>query len=149
MRAKLLSFPVCSVSNLFLFLCSVELDFKQQEDKLQPLMKRLCSAEDSPFPSLPYPQEAYTSTPKRKAKAEAKKHARWKLWFLWKNTQQDTLSLSLHSLRLHSPFLPPFALFLILSWVSSFYRSSPFLKTDRILAGLQCQKRCIWTFQKA
>ncbi|XP_072524101.1 inhibitory synaptic factor 2A [Salminus brasiliensis] len=61
---------------------SVELDFKQQEDKLQPLMKRLCSAEDSPFPSLPYPQEAYTSTPKRKAKAEAKKHARWKLWFL-------------------------------------------------------------------
>ncbi|XP_022524801.2 inhibitory synaptic factor 2A [Astyanax mexicanus] len=61
---------------------SVELDFKQQEDKLQPLMKRLCSAEDSPFASLPYPQEAYTSTPKRKAKAEAKKHARWKLWFL-------------------------------------------------------------------
>lgn len=61
---------------------SVELDFKQQEDKLQPLMRRLCSVEDSSFPSLPYPQEAYTSTPKRKAKAEAKKHTRWKLWFL-------------------------------------------------------------------
>ncbi|KAK3559382.1 hypothetical protein QTP86_012794 [Hemibagrus guttatus] len=60
----------------------VELDFKQQEDKLQPLMRRLCSMEDSSFPSLPYPQEAYTSTPKRKAKAEAKKHTRWKLWFL-------------------------------------------------------------------
>ncbi|XP_062858973.1 inhibitory synaptic factor 2A [Trichomycterus rosablanca] len=61
---------------------SVELDFKQQEDKLQPLMKRLCSMDDSSFPSLPYPQEPYTSTPKRKAKAEAKKHTRWKLWFL-------------------------------------------------------------------
>ncbi|KAI5103501.1 inhibitory synaptic factor 2A isoform X1 [Silurus meridionalis] len=61
---------------------SVELDFKQQEDKLQPLMRRLCSVEDSSFPSLPYSQEAYTSTPKRKAKAEAKKHTRWKLWFL-------------------------------------------------------------------
>lgn len=46
-------------------------------------MRRLCSIEDSSFPSLPYPQEAYTSTPKRKAKAEAKKHTRWKLWFLW------------------------------------------------------------------
>ncbi|XP_076856121.1 inhibitory synaptic factor 2A [Brachyhypopomus gauderio] len=61
---------------------SVELDFKQQEDKLQPLMKRLCSAEDAPFSSLPYPQEALSSTPRRKAKGEAKKHARWKLWFL-------------------------------------------------------------------
>uniref|UniRef100_A0A4W4HM73 Inhibitory synaptic factor 2A n=1 Tax=Electrophorus electricus TaxID=8005 RepID=A0A4W4HM73_ELEEL len=61
---------------------SVELDFKQQEDKLQPLMKKLCSAEDTPFTSLPYPQEAFSSTPKRKSKVEAKKHARWKLWFL-------------------------------------------------------------------
>ncbi|XP_041938607.1 inhibitory synaptic factor 2A [Alosa alosa] len=61
---------------------SVELDFKQQEDKLQPLMKRLCPTDDSPFPSLPYSHEAFTSTPKRKAKAEAKKHGRWKLWFL-------------------------------------------------------------------
>uniref|UniRef100_A0A8C1XNP3 Inhibitory synaptic factor 2A n=1 Tax=Cyprinus carpio TaxID=7962 RepID=A0A8C1XNP3_CYPCA len=48
---------------------SVELDFKLQEDKLQPLMKRLCP-------------ETIGSTPKRKSKAEAKKHARWKLWFL-------------------------------------------------------------------
>ncbi|KAG7462999.1 hypothetical protein MATL_G00190690 [Megalops atlanticus] len=61
---------------------SVELDFKQQEDKLQPLMKRLCPTEDLPFPSLPYPQEVFTSTPKRKSKTESKKHARWKLWFL-------------------------------------------------------------------
>ncbi|KAL1264786.1 hypothetical protein QQF64_005141, partial [Cirrhinus molitorella] len=61
---------------------SVELDFKLQEDKLQPLMKRLCPTEESPFPPLPYPQETIGSTPKRKSKAEAKKHARWKLWFL-------------------------------------------------------------------
>uniref|UniRef100_A0AAZ3P782 Inhibitory synaptic factor 2A n=1 Tax=Oncorhynchus tshawytscha TaxID=74940 RepID=A0AAZ3P782_ONCTS len=60
---------------------SVELDFKQQEDKLHPLMKRLCPLEDPHF-SLPYPPEAFTSTPKRKAKADSKKHARWKLWFL-------------------------------------------------------------------
>ncbi|XP_038138492.1 inhibitory synaptic factor 2A [Cyprinodon tularosa] len=61
---------------------SVELDFKLQEDKLQPLMKRLCPPTDSHFPPLPYPQEAFTFTPKRKSKAESKKHARWKLWFL-------------------------------------------------------------------
>ncbi|XP_029382973.1 inhibitory synaptic factor 2A [Echeneis naucrates] len=61
---------------------SVELDFKQQEDKLQPLMKRLCPTEDAHFAPLPYPQEAFTSTPKRKSKADSKKHARWKLWFL-------------------------------------------------------------------
>uniref|UniRef100_A0A8C1MIC6 Inhibitory synaptic factor 2A n=1 Tax=Cyprinus carpio TaxID=7962 RepID=A0A8C1MIC6_CYPCA len=61
---------------------SVELDFKLQEDKLQPLMKRLCPVEESLFPPLPYPQETIGSTPKRKSKAEAKKHARWKLWFL-------------------------------------------------------------------
>uniref|UniRef100_A0A3Q2VZL9 Inhibitory synaptic factor 2A n=1 Tax=Haplochromis burtoni TaxID=8153 RepID=A0A3Q2VZL9_HAPBU len=60
----------------------VELDFKQQEDKLQPLMKRLFPTEDTHFPPLPYPQEAFTSTPKRKSKADSKKHARWKLWFL-------------------------------------------------------------------
>ncbi len=63
--------------------CSVELDFKLQEDKLQPLMKRLYPADESLFPPLPYPQETISSTPKRKSKAEAKKHARWKLWFLW------------------------------------------------------------------
>ncbi|XP_072230175.1 inhibitory synaptic factor 2A [Leuresthes tenuis] len=61
---------------------SVELDFKLQEDKLQPLMKRLCPTEDAHFLPLPYPQEAFTSTPKRKSKADSKKHARWKLWFL-------------------------------------------------------------------
>uniref|UniRef100_UPI0037E86508 inhibitory synaptic factor 2A n=1 Tax=Semicossyphus pulcher TaxID=241346 RepID=UPI0037E86508 len=61
---------------------SVELDFKQQEDKLQPLMKRLCPTDDTHFPPLTYPQEAFTSTPKRKSKADSKKHARWKLWFL-------------------------------------------------------------------
>ncbi|XP_030019093.1 inhibitory synaptic factor 2A [Sphaeramia orbicularis] len=61
---------------------SVELDFKQQEDKLQPLMKRLCPTDDTHFPPLPYSQEAFTSTPKRKSKADSKKHARWKLWFL-------------------------------------------------------------------
>ncbi|XP_040033534.2 inhibitory synaptic factor 2A [Gasterosteus aculeatus] len=61
---------------------SVELDFKQQEDKLQPLMLRLGPAPDGHFASLPYPQEAFTSTPKRKSKADSKKHARWKLWFL-------------------------------------------------------------------
>nr|XP_055033058.1 inhibitory synaptic factor 2A [Misgurnus anguillicaudatus] len=61
---------------------SVELDFKLQEDKLQPLMKRLCPVEESLFPPLSYPQEIISSTPKRKSKAESKKHARWKLWFL-------------------------------------------------------------------
>ncbi|XP_072292753.1 inhibitory synaptic factor 2A [Eucyclogobius newberryi] len=59
---------------------SVELDFKLQEDKLQPLMKRLCPSQQ--YPALPYPNEVFTSTPKRKSKSESKKHARWKLWFL-------------------------------------------------------------------
>ncbi|KAK7901198.1 hypothetical protein WMY93_017967 [Mugilogobius chulae] len=35
---------------------SVELDFKLQEDKLQPLMKRLCPM-DQQCPALPYPNE--------------------------------------------------------------------------------------------
>ncbi|XP_033962962.1 inhibitory synaptic factor 2A [Pseudochaenichthys georgianus] len=48
---------------------SVELDFKQQEDKLQPLMMRLFPSADGHFPSLPYPQEAFTSTPKRKVQS--------------------------------------------------------------------------------
>ncbi|KAM3859330.1 inhibitory synaptic factor 2A [Diretmus argenteus] len=61
---------------------SVELDFKQQEDKLHPLMKRLCPSDDAHFCPLPYPEAAFTSTPKRKSKADSKKHARWKLWFL-------------------------------------------------------------------
>ncbi|XP_077481556.1 inhibitory synaptic factor 2A isoform X1 [Stigmatopora argus] len=61
---------------------SVELDFKQQEDKLQPLIKRLCPSDDTHYPALPYPHEAFTSTPKRKSKVESKKHARWRLWFM-------------------------------------------------------------------
>ncbi|XP_020776693.1 inhibitory synaptic factor 2A [Boleophthalmus pectinirostris] len=61
---------------------SVELDFKLQEDKLQPLMKRLCPMDSQQCPALPYPNEVFTSTPKRKSKSESKKHARWKLWFL-------------------------------------------------------------------
>lgn len=61
---------------------SVELDFKQQEDKLQPLMKRLCPLDSQQCPALPYSNEVFTSTPKRKSKTESKKHARWKLWFL-------------------------------------------------------------------
>ncbi|XP_075997801.1 inhibitory synaptic factor 2A [Genypterus blacodes] len=61
---------------------SVELDFKQQEDKLQPLMKRLCPLASQQCPALPYSNEVFTSTPKRKSKTESKKHARWKLWFL-------------------------------------------------------------------
>ncbi|KAM9364054.1 inhibitory synaptic factor 2A [Pholidichthys leucotaenia] len=61
---------------------SVELDFKLQEDKLQPLMKRLCPLDSQQCPALPYSNEVFTSTPKRKSKAETKKHARWKLWFL-------------------------------------------------------------------
>ncbi|XP_029377681.1 inhibitory synaptic factor 2A [Echeneis naucrates] len=61
---------------------SVELDFKLQEDKLQPLMKRLCPLDGQQRPALPYSNEVFTSTPKRKSKTEYKKHARWKLWFL-------------------------------------------------------------------
>ncbi|KAM4591786.1 inhibitory synaptic factor 2A isoform 1-T6 [Odontesthes bonariensis] len=61
---------------------SVELDFKQQEDMLHPLMKRLCPLDSQQCPALPYSNEVFTSTPKRKSKAESKKHARWKLWFL-------------------------------------------------------------------
>lgn len=61
---------------------SVELDFKQQEDKLQPLIKRLCPMDNPQYPALSYHQEVFTSTPKRKSKTESKKHGRWKLWFL-------------------------------------------------------------------
>ncbi|KAM6922182.1 inhibitory synaptic factor 2A [Lycodopsis pacificus] len=61
---------------------SVELDFKLQEDKLHALMKRLCPLDSQQCPALPYSNEVFTSTPKRKSKTESKKHARWKLWFL-------------------------------------------------------------------
>lgn len=90
-KAVLIGAYSCGWLSMSVFWCSVELDFKQQEDKLQPLMKRLCPTEDGHFPPLPYPQEAYTSTPKRKSKADSKKHARWKLWFLW---ERRTISLS-------------------------------------------------------
>ncbi|XP_053307199.1 inhibitory synaptic factor 2A [Spea bombifrons] len=61
---------------------SVELDFKQQEDKLQPVLKKLHPIEETQVAPLPYPAETYTSTPKQKSKTESKKHGRWKLWFL-------------------------------------------------------------------
>ncbi|XP_036295217.1 inhibitory synaptic factor 2A [Pipistrellus kuhlii] len=61
---------------------SVELDFKQQEDKLQPVLRSLHPFEDSQVAPSPYSQEAHASTPKRKSKTEPKKHGRWKLWFL-------------------------------------------------------------------
>ncbi|KAM4636037.1 inhibitory synaptic factor 2A [Discoglossus pictus] len=61
---------------------SVELDFKQQEDKLQPVLKKLHPIEETQVAPLPYPAESYTSTPKQKSKTETKKHGRWKLWFL-------------------------------------------------------------------
>ncbi|MEE6486386.1 hypothetical protein FKM82_014590 [Ascaphus truei] len=60
----------------------VELDFKQQEDKLQPVLKKLHPIEETQVAPLPYPAESYTSTPKQKSKTESKKHGRWKLWFL-------------------------------------------------------------------
>lgn len=87
-----LSLSFCFSLSLSLSLCcSVELDFKQQEDKLQPLMKRLCPTEDAHLSSLPYPQEAFTSTPKRKSKADSKKHSRWKMWFLWEDVEPSPL----------------------------------------------------------
>ncbi|XP_033957201.1 inhibitory synaptic factor 2A [Pseudochaenichthys georgianus] len=61
---------------------SVELDFKLQEDKIQPLIKRLYPLDSQQCPALPYSNEVFTSTPKRKSKTESKKHSRWKLWFL-------------------------------------------------------------------
>ncbi|KAM6186622.1 inhibitory synaptic factor 2A [Rhynchocyon petersi] len=61
---------------------SVELDFKQQEDKLQPVLRKLHSIEETQVAPSPYSQETYSSTPKQKSKTESKKHGRWKLWFL-------------------------------------------------------------------
>ncbi|XP_023492885.1 inhibitory synaptic factor 2A isoform X1 [Equus caballus] len=61
---------------------SVELDFKQQEDKLQPVLKKLHPFEETQVAPSPYSQETYSSTPKQKSKTESKKHGRWKLWFL-------------------------------------------------------------------
>ncbi|KAF6109175.1 hypothetical protein HJG60_006816 [Phyllostomus discolor] len=64
---------------------SVELDFKQQEDKLQPVLRKLPALEEAQGAPSPYSQEAAAaaaSTPKQKSKTESKKHGRWKLWFL-------------------------------------------------------------------
>ncbi|XP_053440206.1 inhibitory synaptic factor 2A [Nycticebus coucang] len=61
---------------------SVELDFKQQEDKLQPVLRKLHPIEETQVAPSPYSQETYSSTPKQKSKTESKKHGRWKLWFL-------------------------------------------------------------------
>ncbi|XP_075828694.1 inhibitory synaptic factor 2A isoform X1 [Microtus pennsylvanicus] len=61
---------------------SVELDFKQQEDKLQPVLRKLHPVEETQVIPSPYTQETYSSTPKQKSKTESKKHGRWKLWFL-------------------------------------------------------------------
>ncbi|EGW12327.1 Coiled-coil domain-containing protein C10orf141 [Cricetulus griseus] len=60
----------------------VELDFKQQEDKLQPVLRKLHPVEETQVIPSPYTQETYSSTPKQKSKTESKKHGRWKLWFL-------------------------------------------------------------------
>ncbi|XP_004838794.1 protein FAM196A isoform X2 [Heterocephalus glaber] len=60
----------------------VELDFKQQEDKLQPVLKKLNPIEETQVAPSPYTQETSSSTPKQKSKTESKKHGRWKLWFL-------------------------------------------------------------------
>uniref|UniRef100_A0A8D2DR94 Inhibitory synaptic factor 2A n=1 Tax=Sciurus vulgaris TaxID=55149 RepID=A0A8D2DR94_SCIVU len=60
----------------------VELDFKQQEDKLQPVLKKLHPIEETQVAPSPYAQETYSATPKQKSKTESKKHGRWKLWFL-------------------------------------------------------------------
>ncbi|XP_076982516.1 inhibitory synaptic factor 2A [Tamandua tetradactyla] len=61
---------------------SVELDFKQQEDKLQPVLRKLHPIEETQVAPSPYSQETYSATPKQKSKTESKKHGRWKLWFL-------------------------------------------------------------------
>lgn len=87
-----------------LYLCySVELDFKLQEDKLQPLMKRLCPLDSQQSPALPYSNEVFTTTPKRKSKTESKKHARWKLWFLW--IKHEDFGNSLFSGYMNAPVL--------------------------------------------
>ncbi|XP_044515178.1 inhibitory synaptic factor 2A [Gracilinanus agilis] len=61
---------------------SVELDFKQQEDKLQPVLRKLHPIEETQVAPLPYSPETYSATPKQKSKTESKKHGRWRLWFL-------------------------------------------------------------------
>ncbi|XP_078269762.1 inhibitory synaptic factor 2A isoform X2 [Rhinoraja longicauda] len=63
---------------------SVELDFKQQEDKFQPIMRKLHSTEETQVSTLPYTQEFCSSAYQKQKpnKTESKKHGKWKLWFL-------------------------------------------------------------------
>ncbi|XP_072883681.1 inhibitory synaptic factor 2A isoform X1 [Hemitrygon akajei] len=63
---------------------SVELDFKQQEDKFQPIMRKLHSTEETQVSTLPYSQEFCSSAYQKQkpSKTESKKHGKWKLWFL-------------------------------------------------------------------
>ncbi|XP_062927894.1 inhibitory synaptic factor 2A isoform X2 [Mobula hypostoma] len=62
----------------------VELDFKQQEDKFQPIMRKLHSTEETQVSTLPYSQEFCSSAYQKQkpSKTESKKHGKWKLWFL-------------------------------------------------------------------
>ncbi|GCC22345.1 inhibitory synaptic factor 2A [Chiloscyllium punctatum] len=63
---------------------SVELDFKQQEDKFQPVMKKLHPTEETQVSTMPYSQEFCSSAYQKQkpSKTESKKHGKWKLWFL-------------------------------------------------------------------
>uniref|UniRef100_UPI00398F4971 inhibitory synaptic factor 2A n=1 Tax=Pristiophorus japonicus TaxID=55135 RepID=UPI00398F4971 len=63
---------------------SVELDFKQQEDKFQPVMRKLHPTEETQVSTLPYSQEFCSSAYQKQkpSKTESKKHGKWKLWFL-------------------------------------------------------------------
>ncbi|XP_067908841.1 inhibitory synaptic factor 2A [Heterodontus francisci] len=63
---------------------SVELDFKQQEDKFQPVMRKLHPIEETQVSTLPYSQEFCSSAYQKQkpSKTESKKHGKWKLWFL-------------------------------------------------------------------
>ncbi|XP_067858465.1 inhibitory synaptic factor 2A [Heptranchias perlo] len=63
---------------------SVELDFKQQEDKFQPVLRKLHPTEETQVSTLPYSQEFCSSAYQKQkpSKTESKKHGKWKLWFL-------------------------------------------------------------------
>eukprot|EP00062_Callorhinchus_milii_P001276 gi/632937237/ref/XP_007897810.1/ PREDICTED: protein FAM196A [Callorhinchus milii] len=63
---------------------SVELDFKQQEDKFQPILRKLHPNEETQVSTLPYSQEFCPSAyqKQKSSKTESKKHGKWKLWFL-------------------------------------------------------------------
>ncbi len=59
-----------------------KLDFKLQEDKLQPLIKRLCPLEEPSLPLSALHTRGVHLHTQTQVKTETKKHARWKLWFL-------------------------------------------------------------------